>query len=89
MLRLVSVQSSNVECVGHADAELFVKYKSGDAVYNYSPISDETYGELLSAPSKDQFLRARTRHDDIKCVKLTAVDVAARGIVLPDAVATA
>ena len=54
---LVPVTSSNIDAVGHADGNLFVRFKGG-ALYRYDGVSHETFLEGLAAESIGKWFRA-------------------------------
>lgn len=48
---LEPVQSSNIEAMGHADGHLYVKFKSGGAIWKYHDVSPAIYAEMKGSGS--------------------------------------
>jgi len=59
-----SVESSNVKRVGYIRGKklLYIEYHSG-GTYQYHPISNRTYQELMSAPSIGKYIWANIRNN--------------------------
>lgn len=57
MAEMYYVDSSNIEAIGYDQAaqELHVRFLSGDT-YVYHGVPQETYDELMAAPSKGSYL---------------------------------
>lgn len=56
----VTVESSNIDSVAHADGTLFVKFKNGSE-YKYTGVPVARYEALLAAESKGKYLNSEVK----------------------------
>lgn len=54
-------KSSNIAAIGHAGTDLFVKFKSGGAVWKYTGVSPELHAEMVGSDSVGSFLQRRIK----------------------------
>lgn len=66
---LEPVQSSNIEAMGHDGQHLFIKFKSGGAVWKYHDVSPAIYAEMKGSGSvggyHQQFIRKNHRGEKV------------------------
>lgn len=54
-MKMIKVESSNVDAVGYENAVLVVRFVNG-SVYSYSDVPEEVYDSMLNAESKGKYL---------------------------------
>lgn len=54
-MKMVPVDSSNLEAVGYAQGTMAVSFRNGTE-YEYYSVPQTVYEDLLSSPSKGQYL---------------------------------
>lgn len=57
------VESSNIKSIGFDKNTLQVEFTNG-AVYNYTPITEDCYKELMSAESKGEYFYQNIRKNE-------------------------
>lgn len=64
------VQSSNIEAMGHDGKHLFIRFKSGGAVWKYHDVSPEIYAEMKGSGSigkyHGSFIRPNHRGEKVE-----------------------
>lgn len=59
-MKLIPVDSSNVECIGYEDGIIEVHFHNGYA-YRYPNCTEQLFREFLNSPSKGHFVHARLK----------------------------
>lgn len=54
-MRMINVESSNIESVGYESGSLFVKYQSGKT-YKYDEVPEDLFYNILGARSKGKMI---------------------------------
>lgn len=57
-MHLISVESSNVECIGYEDGVIEVHFNNG-YVYQYTGTTSSLFDEFLNSESKGRFVHQR------------------------------
>lgn len=56
-MKMIKVNSSNIESIGYEKNDLFVEFKTGN-IYKYSNVEKTLYEDFLKSESKGQFLNS-------------------------------